>query len=255
MEGESNNRGIRLNKFLSRAGVCSRRRADELTAAGRIAVNGQVVTQMGLLIDPDGDRVSVDGKPIAARGSSQTEHIYLALNKPIQVVTTLSDPQNRTTIIDLLPKRLQGQRLLPAGRLDYFSEGLLLLSTDGDFLNRVTHPRYHMPKTYSVKIRGGLTRKKLDIVRRGMRLKGGADLAPVPVDVLEAPGREIHWLRLTLQQGINRQIRRMCEELDWTVLRLIRTAQGPVGLGDLQPGSCRHLSREEIRGLLQGSEV
>ena len=255
MTGTGKEKGIRLNKFLSRAGICSRRRADELTAAGRIAVNGQVVTQMGLLVDPDGDRVSVDGKPVAAQGSSRTDHIYLALNKPVRVVTTLSDPQNRTTIIDLLPERFQGQRLLPAGRLDFFSEGLLLLSTDGDFLNRVTHPRYHLPKTYSVKIRGSLSKKKLDRVRRGMRLEGGVDLAPVPVEVLESPGRGIHWLRLTLQQGINRQIRRMCEELDWTVLRLIRTAQGPVGLGELQPGSCRRLTHEEIRALLRGPEV
>ncbi|MEF8823603.1 MAG: pseudouridine synthase [Desulfohalobiaceae bacterium] len=246
---------MRLNKFLSRTGICSRRRADELIAAGRVSVDGNVVSQLGLRVDPDRERISVDGTPVASPRQDMASHVYLALHKPARVVTTLSDPQNRTTVVDLLPRNLRGQRVLPAGRLDYFSEGLLILSTDGEFLNRVTHPRYHLPKTYSVKIKGGLSRKKLDTACGGMRLEGSVDLAPVPVEVLESPGKGIHWLRFTLRQGINRQIRRMCRQLDWTVLRLIRTAQGPVELGGLQPGSCRHLESEEIRALLRGSEV
>jgi len=245
---------IRLNKFLSRSGICSRRRADELIAAGRVSVDGDVVSQLGLRVDPDRELVSVDGTPVAAPREGRSSHVYLALHKPARVVTTLSDPGNRTTIVDLLPHNLREQRILPAGRLDYLSEGLLILSTDGDFLNRVTHPRYHLPKTYSVKIRGGLSRKKLDAVCGGMRLEGSVDLAPVPVEVLESPGKGTHWLRFTLRQGINRQIRRMCHQLDWKVLRLIRTAQGPVELGGLKPGSCRHLESEEIRTLLRGSD-
>jgi 23S rRNA pseudouridine2605 synthase len=222
--------------------------------AGRVSVDGMIVTQLGIRIDPHGERVCVDGTPVAAPRQDTASHVYLALHKPARVITTLSDPGNRTTVVDLLPQKLRGQRILPAGRLDYLSEGLLILSTDGDFLNRVTHPRYHLPKTYSVKIRGGLSRKKLATVRGGMRLEGSVDLAPVPVEILESPGKGIHWLRFTLRQGINRQIRRMCRQLDWKVLRLIRTAQGPVELGGLQPGSYRDLDSEEIRALLRGSD-
>jgi 23S rRNA pseudouridine2605 synthase len=255
MEKRTDERGIRLNKFLSRSGICSRRRADELIAAGRVAVDGDVVSQLGLRIDPERERVSVDGVPVAAPGADQSGHIYLALHKPTCVVTTLSDPENRATIVDLFPDKLRNRRILPAGRLDYLSEGLLLLSTDGDFLNRITHPRYHLPKTYTVKIKGGLARNKLEAMRGGMRLEDGVDLAPVPVRILDSPGKGIHWIQLTLRQGINRQIRRMCHKLDWTVLRLIRTAQGPVELGDLQPGNCRHLTRDEVRALLRGPEA
>jgi len=247
--------GIRLNKFLSRAGVCSRRRADELIAAGRVAVNGRAVSQLGQKVDPENDRVSLDGNEVAAPAPDRASQAYLALNKPVRVVTTLSDPQNRATIVDLLPAELQGLRLLPAGRLDYYSEGLLLLSTDGDFLNRVTHPRYHLPKTYAVRIKGTLSRGKLERMRQGMRLEGSVNLTPVQVEVRESPGQGTHWLRITLRQGINRQIRRMCGELGWTVLRLIRISQGPVELGNLQPGCCRRLTQEEIRALLRRSEA
>jgi 23S rRNA pseudouridine2605 synthase len=211
---------------------------------------------MGLRVHPETDRVSVDGKPIVPPREERSSHVYLALHKPGHVVTTLSDPQNRTTVLDLLPASLQEQRILPAGRLDYLSEGLLLLSTDGDFLNRVTHPSYHLPKKYRIKIKGSLTRKKLKAIQEGMLLEGGTELAPVGVEVVKSSGgKGTHWLQLTLQQGINRQVRRMCHQLNWEVLRLIRTAQGPVELGDLQPRACRHLTRDEIQGLLLGPKV
>ncbi|MCF8030802.1 MAG: rRNA pseudouridine synthase [Desulfohalobiaceae bacterium] len=255
MQGKSEEGRIRLNKFLSRSGICSRRRADELIAAGRVSLDGRVVSQMGLRVHPETDRVSVDGKPVAAPREDSSSHVYLALHKPAHVVTTLSDPQNRTTILHLLPASLREKRILPAGRLDYLSEGLLLLSTDGNFLNRVTHPSYHLPKEYRIKIKGGLTGKKLKSLQKGMVLEGDLELAPVGVKVMKSSGKGTHWLQLTLQQGINRQVRRMCNQLNWEVLRLIRTAQGPVELGDLQPRACRHLTRNEIRGLLREPEV
>lgn len=239
---------IRINKYLSECGVASRRGADELILAGRVQLNGAVVAEPGVRVDPEADRVLVDGQlvnhPFACGGRDLT----LLLHKPVQVVTTRSDPEGRQTVFDILPKEYKNERLLHVGRLDYFSEGLLLLTTDGELMNRLIHPRWHLPKVYHVLVRGAVSDIKLGIMRDGMTLKEGEKLAPVKVDILRKDDGGV-WLEMTLMQGLNRQIRRMCRDLGWTVLKLIRVRQGPIGLGTLNPGQCRPLTPAEVRGL------
>jgi 23S rRNA pseudouridine2605 synthase len=243
---------VRINKFMAECGVASRRGADELILAGRVSVNGSPVVEPGLRVDPALDVVEVDGKRIGgerAAGGSQRQ-LTLALYKPVQVVTTKSDPEGRRTVFDLLPPQYAGERLLHVGRLDYFSEGLLLLTTDGELMNRLIHPRWHVDKVYHVLVRGAATPNKLDIMRRGMTLAEGEKLAPVGVSVLRRDEGGV-WLEMVLSQGLNRQIRRMCRDLGLTVLKLIRVRQGPVGLGGLASGRCRPLTPDEDRGLRQ----
>lgn len=244
------NEGIRLNKALADAGVCSRRKADELIRAGGVRVNGAVVEEMGLRIDPAQDAVTLHGKPVPLRdagaesGRGESLH-YILLHKPIQVVSTANDPQGRPTVLDLLPDSLKkNARLYPVGRLDYFSEGLLLLTDNGELTNRLTHPRYHLPKTYQVRLREAPSEAMLHTMRKGMILREGERLAPVEARMWDA-----NTLLLTLRQGINRQIRRMCRDLGLTILALRRISLGPLELGDLPKGKCRPLLASEVTAL------
>ncbi len=245
---KENDPALRLNKALALAGVASRRGADALIQAGRVAVNGAPVTEPGTRIDPAADRISVDGKAITVPGSSGAApgFTYLLLHKPIQVVSTAKDPQGRTTVLDLVPPAYRGKRLFPVGRLDYFSEGMLLLTDDGELTLRLTHPRYHLPKVYHVRVKERPGPETLDIMRRGMRLTEGEELAPVEVRML--PGFD-PTMEITLHQGINRQIRRMCRDLRLTILNLRRVRSGPIALGDLPKGKARELSADEIAAL------
>lgn len=242
---------MRLNKALATAGVCSRRKADELVFAGNVAVNGVTAASPGMQVDPQNDLVTVFGKPVAFLPPERqvTGHAYYILNKPVEVVTTVSDPQGRRTVLDILPEDVRRRRVFPVGRLDYFSEGLLLLTSDGDLTYRMTHPRYHLPKVYEVLVRGDVTRDKLETVRRGMTLAEGEKLAPVEVRVLDKRILGKTLLELTLVQGINRQIRRMCRDLGLTVLKLKRTREGPLLLGALPSGKLRALTPSEVKAL------
>jgi len=241
---------IRINKYLSECGVASRRGADDLILAGRVQMNGETVAEPGVRVDPAVDVVLVDGNPVRHRAAAAAggPQLTLLLHKPVQVVTTKSDPQGRPTVFDILPAEYRDERLLHVGRLDYFSEGLLLLTTDGELLNRLSHPRWHLEKVYNVLVRGAVTPGKLDMMRCGMTLAEGEKLAPVGVSVLRREEGEV-WLEMTLTQGLNRQIRRMCRDLGLTVLKLLRVRQGPIALGVLNPGQCRPLTPEEVRGL------
>jgi len=241
---------MRINKYLSECGAASRRGADALILAGRVELNGVAVTEPGVRVDPATDRVLVDGKPVthpAASGSAARD-LTLLLHKPAQVVTTRSDPEGRRTVYDLLPEQYRDLRLLHVGRLDYLSEGLLLLTTDGTLMNRLIHPRWHLPKVYHVHVRGQISEIKLDIMRQGMILAEGEHLAPVEVSILRRDDGGV-WLEMTLLQGLNRQIRRMCRDLGFSVLRLIRVRQGGITLGSLNPGQTRPLTPSEVRGL------
>ncbi|MFP4236909.1 MAG: pseudouridine synthase [Desulfonatronovibrio sp.] len=239
---------IRLNKALARAGICSRRKADELISSGRVLLNGVIVKEMGTMVDADTDRIKVDGRDISRAGSRENDLVYLALNKPVQVVSTVSDPQARKTVMDFLPERFRNRRLFPVGRLDYFSQGLILLTNDGDLTYRLTHPSWDHPKIYQLVVRQKPDPKSLKTMARGMTLSDGRKLAPVKVDIVES--RPEHTtLELVLTQGVNRQIRRMCHDLGLTVLRLTRTAHGPIRLGSLKPGECRPLSPKEVQAL------
>jgi 23S rRNA pseudouridine2605 synthase len=238
---------IRLNRALAQAGVCSRRAADELIATGRVAVNGTVVTELGTRIDPDMDSVSVDGKPVRLR-PADAPPLYLALNKPTHVVTTAADPQGRRTVLDLLEEVHRAQRPFPVGRLDFMSQGLLLLTTDGELAHRAAHPSHHLEKTYLVEVRGQVTGEAVRVMEQGMSLSDSTRLAPVRVH-RERSGPDRTVLRMILVQGVNRQIRRMAADLNLTILRLERIAYGPVRLGRLPVGSARELTPEEVRAL------
>ncbi|MFW5731485.1 MAG: pseudouridine synthase [Desulfonatronovibrionaceae bacterium] len=241
---------LRLNKFLARAGVCSRRKADELIARGAVRVNHEPVRQMGIMVDPGRDVVTVEHKVITLMPSADTT--YLILNKPPGVVTTVHDPEKRRTVMDFVPNDHKNKRLVPVGRLDFFSQGLLLLTNDGPLVHRMTHPSWKQPKVYQVTVREKPSRKALDIVAAGMTLACGQKLAPVQARIIRSQDQA--WvLEMVLYQGINRQIRRMCQDLGLTILKLVRSAQGPLSLGNLPEGKTRELSPAEVRSLKKSS--
>lgn len=237
--------GVRLNKAIAAAGLCSRRKADELILAGQVRINGTLEENPTRRVLP-GDRIAVNDRELAAA----QEYYYLLLHKPVQTVCTVNDPEGRPTVMAYLPPEVRHLRLYPVGRLDYFSEGLLLLTNDGELAQRLTHPRHHQPKTYEVLIRGSVPETALAVMRRGMRLDEGQALLPVDVEAKTAENGNT-LLRMVLRQGVNRQIRRMCRDLGLTILRLRRVAQGPLALGNLKPGAARALTTGEVADLRQ----
>ena len=249
---------LRINHFLAQAGICSRRKADELIAGQRVRLNGEIAAPGSKVTAAD--QVTLDGKKIpwpatinAAPDAPANERFaYILLNKPVQVVSTVHDPQNRTTVLDLLPEELRRLRLFPVGRLDYFSQGLLILTNDGNLTYRLTHPKWHMPKVYHVLVRGRVTESALRAMRDGMTLSEGESVAPVDCRILRLTTKNDTWLEMILHQGINRQIRRMLRDLNLTILRLARVRQGSLALGELKAGEWRHLSAEEVRALQEG---
>ena len=242
MNGRSEMTQDRLQKILSRAGVASRRAAEEMLAAGRISVNGAVVTAPGTKADPRKDEIRVDGRLI----SLDTDKIYLALYKPSGYVTTLNDPQGRPIVTDLLAG--VAERVYPVGRLDYDSEGLLILTNDGDFAQRVQHPRYGIPKTYRVKVEGVLTRAEFSALERGVQLPDGR-FTPVRIR-FEKTNRASTWIELTISDGRNRVIRRAFDSVGHSVVRLVRTAVADLTLGSLREGEWRMLEHREVERLL-----
>ena len=237
--------GVRLNKAIAATGLCSRRKADELILAGQVRINGTLEENPARRVLP-GDRIAVNDRELAAA----QEYYYLLLHKPVQTVCTVNDPEGRPTVMAYLPPEVRHLRLYPVGRLDYFSEGLLLLTNDGELAQRLTHPRHHQPKTYEVLIRGSVPETALAVMRRGMRLDEGQALLPVDVEAKTAENGNT-LLRMVLRQGVNRQIRRMCRDLGLTILRLRRVAQGPLALGNLKPGAARALTTGEVADLRQ----
>lgn len=231
----------RLNKAIAQSGFCSRRRADELIFAGKILVNGSVEKNPARRLLPN-DTLAIDGQILSWH---ITTHCSLLLNKPVHTVSTAHDPEGRQTVLDLLPPRYQKLRLFPVGRLDYFSEGLLILTNDGDLANLLMHPRHHIPKIYDVTVRGTVRESLLKRMQEGMTLHDGETLLPVQVHALPMHSGTTT-LRMTLRQGINRQIRRMCEDMHLTILRLVRIAQGPLSLGDLESGHVREITAREM---------
>lgn len=233
--------GVRLQKVLAQAGVASRRAAEELIAAGRVEVNGRVVTEQGVRVDPAGAVIRVDG----ARIPPQRQQVYLALNKPRGVVSTMDDPHGRPTVADYLRGR---GRLFHVGRLDADTEGLLLLTNDGDFGQRMMHPSFEVPKTYVAEIAGPISEATLKRLRGGIELDDGP-VRPDRVKLIQR-GAERSLVRVTLHEGRNRIVRRMFDSVGHPVRKLSRVAIGPVRLGDLKPGAVRDLTREELGALL-----
>lgn len=237
---------IRLNKYIAQCGIASRRKADDLVFSGLVKVNGETADSPGIKVDPTKDTVEVNGQILSLPDEGKDTTILL--HKTVETVTTAYDPQGRKTVMDFLPKDIRDLRPFPVGRLDFFSEGLLLLTTDGELCHRLTHPKWHLPKVYRVTIRGNAPDKAVKIMQRGMTLKEGDKLAPIKVE-LKKPVAGTQDIEMTLIQGINRQIRRMCDELGLTILRLKRIKQGPVELGDLKRGLWRELTAKELLAL------
>lgn len=236
--GDGEERLVRLQRVLARAGIASRRHAEEMITAGRVRVNGRVESLLGARVDPERDEVTVDGRRLEAA----EEHTYLALNKPAGYVTTARDPQGRPTALALVPETAG---LFPVGRLDLSSEGLLLLTTDGEWAQRVSHPRHGCTKEYLVEVEGRPKPAVLARLRQPMELDEGEWTSGAEVQLEGVvPGRTL--LRLVLYEGRNRQIRRLMELVGHPVLSLVRGRVGAVHLGDLRPGEWRHLTHAEI---------
>jgi 23S rRNA pseudouridine2605 synthase len=230
---------IRLHKLLARTGVASLRASERLIAAGRVRVNGAVVSAPGAVARPE-DEITVDGRWVSAAPALR----YVLLNKPPDVLSTASDELGRTTVLDLVRTR---ERLYPVGRLDRDSEGLMLLTNDGELAERLTHPRYGAHKVYRVDVEGALSPEQLRRLRAGVMLEDGVS-RPLSVG-LEARSVERSTLLIALGEGRNRQVRRTLEALGMRVLRLVRVRLGPLVLGDLPPGGTRDLAAHDIRRL------
>jgi 23S rRNA pseudouridine2605 synthase len=232
----------RLQKIISAAGVASRRHAEKLIAASRVSVNNIVVTELGIKADAQKDVIRIDGATI----SVEKEMYYIALNKPAGYITTLDDPQKRPTVVDLLYD--VPERVYPVGRLDYDSSGLLLLTNDGDFAQKMQHPRFQTPKVYRVKIQGRLNKEELKQINKGVKLPDGI-FKPENMQIEKFNDKSC-WIRLTLREGKNRIIRRGFENAGHRVARLVRESIGSLTLEGLKEGTWRHLTKKEIDQLL-----
>lgn len=230
---------MRINKFLSRAGVASRRGADTLIEEGRVFLNGKKVVEPGVQVDPENDSVKVDGKLVKI----QDEKIYIALNKPKGYVTTRGDVHAEKTVYDLLPKSLR-KRVHPVGRLDKDSEGLLLLTNDGDLTYKLTHPKFQHKKEYEVYVSGVLPKEKLDLLKRGIKIDG-KKTAPAEIAILKKE-KGITMLSVIIHEGRKRQIRRMFEKVGNTVKRLVRVREAGVDLRKLKISQGKYLFIDAI---------
>ncbi len=234
----------RLQKIISQAGVASRRHAEELILAGRVTVNGRVVAELGAKVEPGRDIVAVDGRPLAGE-----EKVYVLLNKPRGVVTTLSDPRGRKTVADLVAAI--PVRLYPVGRLDYNTEGLLLMTNDGELTHALTHPSHGIDKTYIATVAGRPSEEKLDRLRMGITLDDGVT-APARVKLTGYDqAKDAATLQIIIREGRNRQIRRMCEAIGHPVVKLKRTEFAFLTLEGVRRGRYRELTPEEIARLRQ----
>jgi len=235
----------RLQKILSRAGVSSRRAAEEIILAGRVAVNGVVISELGAKADPDHDTITVDGK----RLGTDIARVYIVLYKPAGYMTTLKDPQGRPLVTDLL-KGIR-ERVYPVGRLDYNTEGVLLLTNDGEWANALAHPRHEVDKEYHVRVQGQVSPVQTQRLTAGVELEDGMT-APALVRVIRESDNNT-WLSITIHEGRYRQVRRMCEAVSLSVVRLKRARYGFLGLEGLTAGKFRFLTPEEAERLRQSS--
>lgn len=226
---------VRLNKLIADSGLASRRAADRLIEEGQVSVNGKKVYELGTKVDPHADRVTVQGKPI----KSKPQHVYLMFNKPKGILTTMEDPAGRPTVAGFLGE--VPMRVFPVGRLDWDSEGLLLLTNDGEYANKVANPQSEVTKTYLVKVDGQPSDEDLQKLMRGVSIIGGK-VAAKSVEKVRRGREQYHWLKIVITEGKNRQIRQMFEKIGFDVLKLQRVAIGRLRLGNLDRGEMVYLN-------------
>ncbi len=241
---------MRINKWLASMGVASRRKIDELIDEGKVLVNGNPA-ELGMQIDPKNDEVTVDGEAVNTQDKPEFE--YWKLYKPVGVVSTVSDPEGRKTVLDLLKDSKEAERLFPVGRLDIDSEGLLLMTNDGQLTQLLTHPKFKVAKEYLVWINGRLTGTALSRLSKGVKLTDGKT-SPAKVKVIfREPNRSK--LSMTITEGRTHQIRRMVAKVGATVVRLKRTKLGTLELGEMEPGETKQLTQEEIKSLRATADI
>ena len=236
---------IRLNKYLADCGLASRRGADTLITSGKVQVNGKTVYELGVRVEPTEDRVTVEGKPV----KPPTQKIYVIFNKPDNVLTTMSDPEGRPTVADFMEEL--PVRVFPVGRLDWDTEGMLLLTNDGDFAQRVMHPREEIPKTYLAKLDGKPTPEQLSKLLRGVTIPGGRVKALFVETAKVGDSDKYGWVKIVIGEGKNRQIRFMFQKIGYDVKKLKRVAIGQLTLGNLQRGEYAFLDEGSINRIFR----
>lgn len=234
---------VRLQKYIAMCGKASRRKAEEMISDGRVTVNGEKALEQGIKVEIGADKVAVDGEELAI----VSKKYYIMLNKPVGYVSTVSDQYDRPTVIDLLSGEIK-TRIFPVGRLDYETEGLLLLTNDGDFTYKVTHPKFEMGKTYIATVGNGLTVAGLNILKKGVYIDG-YKTSPAEVEILNSERNETN-VKITIHEGRNRQVRKMFEAVGVKVKELKRVSIGKVELGNLPSGRWRYLTSHEINYLM-----
>ena len=233
----------RLQKYLAQCGVASRRKCEELILQGRIQVNGVTVTELGTKINPEKDKIKFDGKDV----KQSQKLVYILLNKPIGYVTTADDQFGRDTVLDLVKVK---ERIVPVGRLDMYTSGALILTNDGDFVYQVTHPKHEIEKTYTVTIKGIVQNDEVEQLRSGVKIDDYIT-KPARLKILKTDTeKDISRLEITIHEGKNRQVRKMCEAIERKVLALHRSKIGNLGVKDLELGKWRYLNSKEVKGIL-----
>ena len=236
---------LRLQKYLAEAGIASRRKCEEYILQGRVKVNGKAVTKLGTKVKPDIDKIEFDDKLVATQ---QAKHTYILLNKPIDYVTTVKDQFHRNTVLDLVKT---DKRLVPVGRLDMYTSGALILTDDGDFVYKITHPKHEISKTYTVTLKGVVTKEEIEKLEKGVDI-GDFVTSKAKVKILKIDDEQNKTrLEITIHEGKNRQIRRMCEAINKKVLALHRSKIGNIGVKNLKLGTWRYLTKKEVDELLK----
>ena len=230
---------VRLQKFLAEAGVASRRKCEELISEGKVSVNGKVVTELGTKVNPDIDKVTFNGQIV----ENKAKKVYILLNKPIGYVTTANDQFSRDTVLDLVKVK---ERVVPCGRLDMYTSGALILTNDGDFIYKITHPKHEITKTYTVTLKGIISNEAVEKLRQGVEIEDYIT-KPAKVKILKTDEeKNISRLEITIHEGKNRQVRKMCETVGSKVLALHRSKIGNIDVKDLKLGKWRFLTDTEV---------
>ena len=238
---------IRLQKFLANAGIASRRKCEELILDGKISVNGKVITELGTKINPNNDIVVYDGKEVK---NEDRQFIYILLNKPIGYVTTAEDQFGRDCVLDLIKE--VDTRIVPVGRLDMYTSGALILTNDGDFVYKVTHPKHEISKTYTVTVKGIVSEDEIQNLRDGVIINNDYKTRPAEVRIRKIDKeKSISRIEITIHEGKNRQVRKMCEAIGKKVLALHRNKIGNITVKDLKIGNWRYLNSNEVKELLK----